>query len=103
LYNRGQQQTKGVIMTRHFIDIKFEIDGIADVEQTVRLYDECNLSKKEIVEGLNNGDVLTSINTNGELIQLKDGTFIRLGRIIACEINGDLDYINFELDGDDDY
>jgi hypothetical protein len=81
-----------------YIDIKFEIDGIADVYQTIRLYDGCKLSEKEIVTGLNNGNIFTTLNTNGELSLLKDGVFTQLGRIVRSEIDGDLEYKYFEID-----
>jgi hypothetical protein len=98
----GNNQPKEQKMKQRLINIKFNLNDIADVYQTIALYEDCVLSEKEVLAGLNNGEVLTSITTNGVVISIRDGSFDQIGKVIGCDIDGDFSYSNFTLEKNED-
>ena len=78
------------------ITISFNIDNVMDATQTIRLNSEIALTPQEFIKGLNAGNIITSISTDGEVF-LIGNTFKRIGTVITTEFNHDLAYIDFKL------
>ena len=76
------------------LQIQFDTTSFS-VDQTIAIHPNVTLSDKEILKKLKSGDILTTINTGGFLIQLNN--FQQLGIIEECSINHDEEYTDFAL------
>ncbi len=90
------------------INIRFNVVGVCT--QTINVYDDCPLSKEEIISNLNgDGDktVCTTVQENGDLVWIKDdGEMKVIGRVISSDM--DADYEEFgdadkPISDDEDY
>ncbi len=79
------------------ITVMFGVQGYAC--QTLRIDNECQLTDKEIINGLNSGgipSILTTLQEGGNLITIdEDGDIADIGTVLGCDI--DCEYDDFEI------
>ena len=75
------------------VKISFYTSG--NVTQTIEVEDDCTLSDAEIVEGLERGEVLTTMREGGTVFVLGDD-FPIIG--VVDDVENALEYTNFELE-----
>ena len=75
------------------MEIKFDFGGFADVYQTLELNE--GVSEKEVLEGLNTGDIVTTLTVGGDVYNLVAGEIV--GKVEGCYVDHDIPYTDFEL------
>lgn len=73
--------------------IQFNMGNVADVTQDVEIFD--GTTKEDLIEGLNDGMILTSINTNGVICNIANG-YVKIGKVISTEFDHDTPYSEFK-------
>jgi hypothetical protein len=81
-------------MKEQHIKINFSAGGWMD--QDILITDS-NYSPEDIINGLQNESIITTIQENGELVDTTDGKWKVIGTVIASESS--LEYRNFDMDG----
>jgi hypothetical protein len=74
------------------IKISFCVSG--HVSQTIRLLNSCELTPEEIVKGLNEGTIATTVYEGGKVDMVADGK--NIGEII--DLDNNLEYTDYDLE-----
>lgn len=61
------------------IDIEFKISGLC--YQTLELFDNCTMSREEVIEGLNDGTIITMCGDIMAVLDYATGKPVGIGRI----------------------
>ena len=76
-----------------YLDFTFSVSGF--IKQSIALTEAgCELSSQQIQDGLNNGDIVTTVQQDGDLILVCEGKI--LGKVYGSEM--DCDYEDFETE-----
>ncbi len=75
------------------ITIQFNVTGTCC--QTIQIEDECELTDKEIIEGLEHGALFTTVQDGGDLLELSGvNQLVQIG--FVCGSDTDCEYKDFE-------
>lgn len=79
-------------------ELNFDIGGVGRVYQIVDIEESANMTKEEVIVGLNNGTIVTGL-TCGEVYLIRDKddmpTFNKIGTVETIDIEHDLEYSDF--------
>lgn len=72
--------------------VSFCVSG--HIVQTIRLHNSCELTPEEVVKGLQEGTIATTVRYGGEVDMVADGKTIG----VIIDLDNNLEYSDFELE-----